>query len=102
VVRVTRLVEVHVHDLGRLLDWAGDNGWKPAPAAERLDDDPHDLTGAVIHATDDIPDLPGAHPLTQATHARLLDPSQGDEVLDWSPTRVVADFGGGWRLRHSH
>ena len=60
---------------------------------------PHDLTGAVIHATDDLPDMPGAQLVTHAVHARLLDPIQGDEVLDWSPTRVVADFGGGWRLR---
>ena len=55
-----------------------------------------------MHATDDLSDVPGAQPVTQASPARLLDATQGDELLDWSATRVVADFGGGWRLRSPH
>ena len=97
VVRVARLVEMHIPDPQALLSWMRQDGWEPLPAEQLPDDDPDDLVGAVQAATDDLPPLPGARPVTDTSIARLLDPAAGDELLDRSPTPVVVDFGTGWR-----
>jgi hypothetical protein len=97
VVRVTRLVEMHIPDPQAFLARMRQDGWEPLPADQLPDDDPDDLVGAVQAATDDLPPLPGARPVTDTSIARELDPATGDELLDWSPTPVVVDFGTGWR-----
>lgn len=97
VVRVTRLVELHIPDPEAFLAWMCQDGWEPLPADQLPDDDPDDLVGAVQAATDDLPSLPGARLVTDTSVAQALDPAAGDELLDWSPTPVVIDFGTGWR-----
>ncbi len=64
---------------------------------EDPDDDPDDLVGAVMSATDAVPTLAGARVVTEASHAESLEPAGGDELLDWSDAAVVVGFGSGWR-----
>jgi hypothetical protein len=96
VVRVARLMEVHVPDPAVFLTWMREGGWEPLPA-EDPDDDPDDLVGAVMSATDEVPPLMGARLVTEASHAHVLEPERGDELLDWSDVAVVVDLGAGWR-----
>ena len=97
VVRVTRLIEMHIPDPKAFLTWMRQDGWEPLPADQLPTEDPDDLVGAVQTATDDLPLLPGARPVTDTSTAQLLDSVAGDELLDWSPAPVVVDFGTGWR-----
>jgi hypothetical protein len=96
VVRIFRLHEFHVHDVPKLLAAAQADDWEPMPAEELDQDDLQDVVGAVMHLADAGIDIPGADWVTEASSGELLSTAQGDEVADWSRTRVVADFGTGW------
>jgi hypothetical protein len=65
------------------------------PADHLPDDDPDDVVGAVMSATDEVPSLPGVRVVTEASQAQLLQLDRGDELLDWSPDPVIVDFGTG-------
>ena len=98
VVRIFRLHEFHVHDVPKLLAAARADGWEPMPEEDLGEEDPNDVTGAVMHLADADVDVPGADWVTEDSSGELLGAAYGDEVADWSRTPLVADFGTGWRL----
>lgn len=98
VVRVGRLLEVHVHDPARTLQAAMACGWKPE---QDEDLDEHDqLLDAVMWLADENQSIPGADIITDASNGECLTPGQ-DEVADWSDQPVTFDFGRGYLL-NSH
>jgi hypothetical protein len=98
VVRVFRMVEFHVHDAQRLRAAAIATGWPPTDSDELSDDDPHDVLGAAMCLTDDMPTLPGADVIgVQSMGEVLRAQREEDELADWSTTPVVVDFGAGYR-----
>ena len=101
VVRVIHMVEMHVHDPERLLTWSAATDWIPAPADELPPDDPKDVLGAAMWNVDNVADIPGVDLITSSSTAEILTPEHHDELADWSPTPIRADFGTGWRLRTS-
>jgi hypothetical protein len=96
VVRVTQLLEVHVHDPERLVAAARMSGWEPLD--DDFDDDPDDVVGAVM-CLGTQPEIPGVDVISQEDVGELLRASAGDELTDWSTTPVTAEFSSGWRLR---
>ncbi|AZP14774.1 hypothetical protein EJC51_47075 [Streptomyces aquilus] len=102
VIRVVQLREFHVYDQAKALTAAAASGWEPAPQEELTQEDPHDLTGAVMFAAETTGDLPGADCLNDTQEGQLLLSAQGDEVADWSAEPVRVDFGSGWRLHRTN
>jgi hypothetical protein len=98
VVRVVQLREFHVYDQAKALASAAAGGWEPMPQGERAEDDPHDLTGAIMFAAETTSGLPGIDCLNDTQEGQLLLSARGDEVADWSAEPVRVDFGIGWRL----
>ncbi|MGK5556683.1 hypothetical protein ACSNOI_34250 [Actinomadura kijaniata] len=98
VVRVTKLLELHVHDEKQLLSAARAQGWFPLNAEEREEDDPNDVVGAVMHLFVHH-GMPGTDDVTEQDVGQLLRPSGGDEVTDWSPVPITASFSAGWLAR---
>ncbi|WP_405419669.1 hypothetical protein [Streptomyces erythrochromogenes] len=72
-VTITHVHEYRVTDEDALLQAATDQGWQPLPAFERRDDDPRDLTGALMALTAH-PDVPGTRTLDHQGTAELLAP----------------------------
>lgn len=101
VVRLVRLQEFHVHDVGKLLSTAAAAGWEPVPEHERGDEDPQDVVGAVMDLAYNSQAVPGVDEVTGAAEAQMLCSDDGDEVADWSAKPVRVDFGTGWRLTSS-
>ncbi|MFE6052878.1 hypothetical protein ACFQ6N_19145 [Kitasatospora sp. NPDC056446] len=97
VVRVIHLKEFHITDPDAVLAEADNDGWEPLPADELPDDDPRDLTGALMHLATTGVFVPGTDELADNAIGSMLDPVAGDEVADWSTTPVTADFGTGYR-----
>jgi hypothetical protein len=100
VVRVVRLVELHVHDPERLRTAAMAAGWPPAEEDEN-DDDPRDVLGAAMALTDELPAVPGADVVNEESIGEVLVASRGDELAEWSTDSVIANFGTGWRARRA-
>lgn len=98
VVRVVQLREFHIYDQDRMLAAAQAGGWEPMPADELEGDDPKDFVGAAMFAAETTGELPGMDWLTDAQEGKLLLPSRGDEVADWSTESIRVNFGTGWRL----
>ncbi len=98
VVQVLSYLEVHVHDIERLLAAAGAQGWSPH---DELDGDSSDAAlDAVMYLADGAVDDPqGTDFLAAGSEGRLLDRSRGDEVSDWSTEELIANFGSGWLTR---
>ncbi|MFE7194353.1 hypothetical protein [Kitasatospora sp. NPDC057541] len=99
VVRLAVLREFHVHDRTALLDAATDQGWRPLPAEELDEDDPHDVVGAVMWLADSGAEIEGADSLLDLGKAHRLRSAEGHEVAQWSPEPIVEDFGKGWLHR---
>jgi len=97
VVRVSRLIEIHISDTQRFRAAMAEDGWEPLPADQLAADDPDDLVGAVMTATDDLPPCPAHDRSPKPPTPSCSTLPHGDELLDWSPTPVVVDFGPGWR-----
>lgn len=98
VVQVLSYLEVHVHDIERLLAAAGAQGWSPNDEA---DGDPSDVAlDAVMYLADGaVGNPPGTDFLAAGSEGRLLDRSRGDEVSSWSTEALIANFGTGWLTR---
>jgi hypothetical protein len=99
VVRVVQLREFYVHDRERLLRAARARGFEPVPETERPEDDPEDLTGAVMHLADPLDAVPGAGTIAEQSSAKWLRADDGDEVIDWSSQPIEETFHSGFRLR---
>ncbi|MGW3183173.1 hypothetical protein ACWDD9_28255 [Kitasatospora sp. NPDC001119] len=97
VVRVIHLKEFHITDPDAVLSEAENDGWEPLPDDELPDDDPRDLTGALMHLATSTTFIPGTDELADNAIGSMLDPAAGDEVADWTTTPVTADFGTGYR-----
>lgn len=95
------MVELHVHNGDRLRAAAIATGWSPGDPDELPDDDPQDLTGAVMCLTDDLSTVPGADLIALESTGDLLGVDWGDELADWSSEPVEAQFGGRRRLPQS-
>ncbi|MCP2342987.1 hypothetical protein [Actinomadura rupiterrae] len=98
VVRITKLLELHVYDEKQLLSAARAQGWFPLDVEEREEDDPKDVVGAVMHLLSHL-GTPGTDNVTEQDIGQLLRPSAGDEVTDWSPVPITANFSAGWLAR---
>lgn len=96
VVRITSLTDVHVHDQKRLLAAACATGW--TPLADRDEEDPDDIVGAVM-ALADHPEIPGTDNADNEMAGELLRPRKGDELSPWSSSPITATFTSGWNLR---
>jgi hypothetical protein len=96
VVRIGRLLEVHVHDRARTLNAATASGWTP-DEEDDLHEDDHILS-AVMWLADQDCTIPGADILTDASNGQCLSPGD-DEIADWSQEPVTFDFGTGYLLR---
>ncbi len=88
VVRVTQLLEVHVHDTARLAAAARAGGWDPSG---------DDVLGAVMYLATHCP-IPGTDVLYQEDSGQVLRASEGDEVAGWTAETITAGFSSGWRL----
>lgn len=99
VVRVVQLREFYVHDTERLLRAARARGFEPAPESERTEDDPKDLTGAVMDLADPFGLVPGAGVIAEQSSGKRLRVGDGDEVIDWSSQPIRESFHSGFRLR---
>jgi hypothetical protein len=97
VMRIGRLLEIHVHDPARTLQAAIAGGWQPEQD-EDLDDQ---LLDATMWLTDEVTTIPGADIVTDASNGESLSPGS-DEVADWSEQPVTFDFGPGYLLISSH
>ncbi|MEU6311487.1 hypothetical protein [Streptomyces sp. NPDC047014] len=91
VVRVTHAYEYRVTDEDALLHAAAGRGWQPLPAADRADDDPRDLLGAVMALTGD-PALSGTRTLEYQSSAELLGAGEDGEERAWQLTPRTADL----------
>ncbi len=98
VIRVIRLLELHVHDPGRLCAAAVMQGWNQTSVYERLEHDPQDLIGTALWLVGDEPYTPGADVVMQAAEERTLLTEESDKVSDWSSEPVTASSGTGRRL----
>lgn len=96
VMRLGRLLELHVHDAPRVLTAACAMDWEPEDD-EELDDDDH-LLDAVMWMADEPVEIPDVDVVTEKGSAHQLPPSS-DEVADWSPKPITFNFGRGWLLR---
>ncbi|MFC4913014.1 hypothetical protein [Actinomadura gamaensis] len=96
VVRITSLIDVHVHDPKRLLAAARATGW--TPLTEQDEKDPDDIVGAVM-ALADHPQIPGTDNTDNEMTGELLHPRKGDELSPWSSSPITATFTSGWGLR---
>ncbi|MFY7069400.1 hypothetical protein ACOQFV_26380 [Nocardiopsis changdeensis] len=99
VVRVVQLREFYMHDKERLYRAARARGFEPAPETERLDHDPEDLVGAVMHLADPLDPVPRAGTIAEESSAKWLRVDHGDEVIDWSSQTIKETFHSGSRLR---
>lgn len=81
VVRVERIVDVHIVDQQAFLAAMRAGHWEPDLEAS---DDPVDLLGAVMSAAEDGGPWEGARLVAEQTNAELLDPASGDELILWS------------------
>ncbi|MFC7327095.1 hypothetical protein [Marinactinospora rubrisoli] len=97
-VRVTSVVELHVHEPHRLLAAARATGWTPLRGED--DQDPDDLVGAAMALAGPAM-VPGADDVGNEMSGELLRPESGDELMDWSATPITAEFYSGLRLRRS-
>ncbi|MEU4117768.1 hypothetical protein AB0F71_25145 [Kitasatospora sp. NPDC028055] len=98
VVQIVTLREYHVYDPELLVRTAAAQGWAPLPAEELDDDDPNDVVGAVMCLSSRDEVIDGADNVTDQSTGHRLRAEDGDEVADWSPKPVTAEFGAGWRL----
>ncbi|MBW4716370.1 hypothetical protein [Saccharothrix obliqua] len=98
VFRLTNLLEIHVHDVPRLLAAAAADGWVP-PEGGQEPDSLDNLLDAAMHLADLHEVVPGAEVVTAMGVGEHLDPDAGDEVADWSDKPVEASFEGGALLR---
>lgn len=99
VIRVVQLREFYVHDKGRLHRAARARGFEPEPATERLEHDPEDLVGAVMHLADPLDSVPGAGIIAEQSSAKWLRVDDGDEAIEWSSQPIKETFLSGYRLR---
>ncbi|HZM81713.1 MAG TPA: hypothetical protein VFC19_38830 [Candidatus Limnocylindrales bacterium] len=98
VIRHIQLTEFHTYDPSRLVAAATATGWKQReePGFEPQDSD--NVLDSVMWFFDQGQAVPGTDIVTQTSEAQILAVESGDEVHDWSPEPVVADFGRGWLL----
>jgi hypothetical protein len=96
VVRMGRLLELHVHDVPRALHAARSLGWTP-DEDEDLDADDH-LVDAVMWLADEPIEIPGVDVVTGQRTGKKLIPGK-EEIADWSRKAVTFRFDTGWRLR---
>jgi hypothetical protein len=95
---IVQLAEYHAYDADRLMHAAAADGW-PAVAAEDDDANPEDGPLAALMHLASVPELAGADVVCQESTGRRLTVSAGDELADWQPEPVTAEFGGGWSPR---
>jgi hypothetical protein len=94
VFRIIQFAEYHVYDADRLIHAASADGW-PDIAGEDDDASPEDgLLAALMHLASVDHELAGADVVCQESTGRRLTVSAGDELADWQPEPVSAEFGG--------
>ncbi|WP_433335006.1 hypothetical protein [Spirillospora sp. CA-294931] len=98
VVRVTTMIEVHVHEPKRLIAAARTTGW--TPLQDEGEEDPDDVLDAVM-ALVYPPEVPGGDNVGNEMSGELLLQTQGDELADWSLNPITTSFSHGWRHQNA-
>jgi hypothetical protein len=101
VVRVIRMVELHINDTNRFRAAAHAIGWTPADEGDLPEDDPLDLAGAAMTFADRPLNLPGADDLGSECMAEVVE-RYDDDVAAWAlPGRIDIKFQTGWLRKHA-